>query len=759
MFLRAILSLVFCICAWTVSAFEITNRWVIVVPGDASESEKFAASEIQDYIRKTTGMELKTAKEGSPAIIMRPGKFGPEEWLVKRETNGDLLITGGRPRGVLYGAYEFIEKGLGCRFLANDAEYVPKLEKLNLPDDFKLAGNPVFTRRYIYVGSGDVWQYLQPFLSKLKQNGLPAGEKYGWSFKYGRPGACHTYYSYSKDFPKDKDEYFTLSADGKRLRAINGIGPGQVCLANPEVRRLFLEKLRSFIETDRKDLKPGEPSPVIYAVSKNDNSDDCVCKKCLELKEKFGGKQSGVMLDFTNCLADEIHKDYPEIKILTPAYTTTEEIPSGIKPSKNIVIEIAQLDSEFSTKVRRDVLRPLGHPNNEKALGKFSEWGALSKDISVWDYWILYKECNASPYTNVSAIPANLQKYEALGIRNYFVESEISLYTMPNFIDLRHYLGAKLLVDPSLNEREIIDDFMKYFYGPAAKPMTAYLDYLERRMKEEDRPLGSIAPSARKYLDRQFFLDAEKFFSEAEKAAGNDPVLLSRIGQERIPVDVCLLHFGKRLNIAFDREAVTKRLCANYDHFIERYVHPSNRSAWKKEIGEKIATWNNRLPLPPQFERKKAYDFTATSFKYSLVQQNVDDPEAAGGKALMLSDLKKIGKELDPNFHKKPLEFALYDNLGKKTIFRSAVNREKQATDEKYHWYRVGKTKLTPSTRFVIHWTWWILQSIGDAVFDPLEPNAQYEIWASVKLTGPSYSPGSTKQDAVYLDRVIFVAD
>ncbi len=757
MFYRIFLSLALWMCVWTVSAFEVTNRWVIVVPGDASEAEKYAASEIRDYIRKTTGMDLKITGEGSPAIIVRPGKFGPEEWLVKRETNGDLLITGGRPRGVLYGAYEFIEKGLGCRFLADDAEYVPKLEKLNLPDDFKLAGNPVFMRRYIYVGSGDVWQYLQPFMSKLKQNGLPAGEKYGWSFKYGRPWACHTYYAYSKDFPKDKDEYFTLSAEGKRLRAIDGAGPGQVCLSHPEVRGSSGKT--AFFHRDRpQKLKPGEAVPMIYAVPKT-TTGRLRLRKVLAVKKKFGGKQSGLMLDFTNYLADEIQKDYPGIRILTPAYTTTEELPDGIKPSENVIIEIAQLDSEFSTKVLRDVLRSLENPNNEKALARFKEWNSVSKELAIWDYWILYKECNASPYTNVSAISSNLRTYEKMGIRNFFVESEIALYTMPNFIDLRHYLGAKLMVDPRLNEREIIDDFMKHFYGPAAKPMTAYLDYLERRMKEEDRPLGSIAPSARKYLDRQFFLDAEKFFSEAEKAAGNDPVLLSRIGQERIPVDVCLLHFGKRLNIAFDREAVTKRLYTNYDHFIERYVMPSKRSAWKKEIGEKIATWNSRLPLPPQFDRKKAYDFTSTSFKYSLVQQRVDDPEAAGGSALMLSDLKKIGKELDPNFHKKPLEFAVYDNLGKKTILRSGVNREKQATDEKYHWYLVGKTKLTPSTRFVVHWTWWILQSIGDTVFDPLEPNAQYEIWASVKLTGPSYAPGSAKQDAVYLDRVIFVAD
>lgn len=759
MFLRAILSLVFCICAWTVSAFEITNRWVIVVPGDASESEKFAASEIQDYIRKATGMELKIAKEGSPAILVRPGKFEPEEWLVKREKNGDILITGGRPRGVLYGAYEFIEKGLGCRFLAADAESVPKLEKLNLPDDFKLAGNPVFTRRYIYVGNGDVWQYLQPFMSKLKQNGLPAGEQYGFSFKYGTPGACHTYYAYSKDFSKDKEEYFTLSSDGKRLRAISGIGPGQVCLAHPEVRRLFLENLRSFIALDRKNLKPGEPAPMIYAVSKNDNSDDCVCGNCLALKQKFGGKQSGVMLDFTNWLANEIQKDYPGIKLLTPAYTTTEDIPTGIKPSKNVVIEIAQLDSEFTTNVKRDVLRPLDHPNNAKALAKFSEWGALTNDISVWDYWVLYRDHHVSPYTNVSSIPVNLRTYEKLGIRNYFVESEIEPYAMPNFIDLRHYLGAKLMVDPSLNEKEIIDDFMNHFYGPAAKPMKAYLDYLEGRMKEENRPLGSIAPSARKYLDRQFLLDAKKFFSAAEKAAGNDPVLLKRIGQERIPVDVCLLNFGKRLNLQFDRESVLKRLRANYDNYVEKYVLPAKRDAWKKEIGGKIDTWSSKLPLPPQFEQKKAYDFTANSFTFSPVQQKVDDPEAAGGSALMLSDLKKLGKETPADFHKKPLEFFVYDNGAKKTIFRSVVDKDKQASDEKYHWYRVGKTKLSPSTRFVIHPSWWISQNIGNSVFDPLEPELQYEIWASVKLTGPSYAPGSGKPDAIYLDRVIYVAD
>ena len=34
-------------------------------------------------------------------------------------------------------------------------------------------------------------------------------------------------------------------------------------------------------------------------------------------------------------------------------------------------------------------------------------------------------------------------------------------------------------------------------------------------------------------------------------------------------------------------------------------------------------------------------------------------------------------------------------------------------------------------------------------------PDAKYNIYISVKLTGPDYVPGSKKENAMYVDRVI----
>ena len=69
----------------------------------------------------------------------------------------------------------------------------------------------------------------------------------------------------------------------------------------------------------------------------------------------------------------------------------------------------------------------------------------------------------------------------------------------------------------------------------------------------------------------------------------------------------------------------------------------------------------------------------------------------------------------------------------------------------------MGKTKLTARTQLIFHPTWFLSQRCGNAVYDPMEPNAEYELYASVKVTGPAYVNGSKKDNAVYLDRVVFL--
>ena len=205
--------------------FEIDSSWQIVCPSGAVPTERKAAEETAAYIKKVSGLDLKivpAAAAGKPAVIIRKDpKMAEEAWDVRRIPEG-LLISGGVPNGILYGAYEFIEKGLGCRFLAFDAEYVPSVKKIILPDDFQLAGKPFFIGRCIYRGNrikSPVAYYVRLKLNNAHFSGPEWGE-------YDRTvdhQSSHTYYLYASKFPKEKTEWLSLSADGTRLRPVSGM--------------------------------------------------------------------------------------------------------------------------------------------------------------------------------------------------------------------------------------------------------------------------------------------------------------------------------------------------------------------------------------------------------------------------------------------------------------------------------------------------------------------------------------------------------
>ena len=75
------------------------------------------------------------------------------------------------------------------------------------------------------------------------------------------------------------------------------------------------------------------------------------------------------------------------------------------------------------------------------------------------------------------------------------------------------------------------------------------------------------------------------------------------------------------------------------------------------------------------------------------------------------------------------------------------------------HWYCLGKARLVSDSQIWFHWSWRIGFKCLSSVYSELEPDAQYTIWVSAKLQGPSYSPGSKKEDAVAVDRIIVIRE
>ena len=79
--------------------------------------------------------------------------------------------------------------------------------------------------------------------------------------------------------------------------------------------------------------------------------------------------------------------------------------------------------------------------------------------------------------------------------------------------------------------------------------------------------------------------------------------------------------------------------------------------------------------------------------------------------------------------------------------------------DEKFHWYKLGNCEFLPGRVSLLMW-WWHMQGDLSKVFTPPDGNNdinKYTVYVSLKFTGPSYIPGSKKQDGVFIDQIILV--
>lgn len=75
--------------------------------------------------------------------------------------------------------------------------------------------------------------------------------------------------------------------------------------------------------------------------------------------------------------------------------------------------------------------------------------------------------------------------------------------------------------------------------------------------------------------------------------------------------------------------------------------------------------------------------------------------------------------------------------------------------DEKFHWYRLWDYEFLPGRTSLLMW-WWQMQANLSKVYKADAGN-KYTVYVSLKFTGPSYVPGSEKQDGIFIDQVILV--
>lgn len=598
------------------------TEYAIIRNTSATAAEVFATQELSAFLEKVTGAKFVIISERTQPLPQKAiyvgqtdlaarhvdfSKLGQEDWIIKT-ADQNLILAGGRPRGTLYAVYEFLEQKLGCHWLDEFTEVVPSRPELKLAT-MNIKGRPAFWDRAIFTSSDNLIdeERMSLFNARNKDTGATSAQ-YGFGNRVGSPSHCHTFYLYSKDWPTNHPEYLAMNANGERLPSTSGLGPGQICLTHPEVRKLMLEKLRRYIATDRETAaKAGYPPPRIYVIASNDNPIICQCPECKAIVEREGANV-GATIDLANFLADGVKDEFPDVLVQTFAYLQTVVPPKTIRPRDNVIIQLAQLNVEWTGGAwpkneldeYPDFFRPMTNAINRKCSETLVNWSKITKHLSIWDYWVIYDFNGTNrfmtPYVNLVCIKSDLELFFNNHVEMIYAECEKPEDT--SFFALKHWLGLKLMQDPRQPDEPLVQTFMSGYYGPASAKMNAYLAYMEQRISHvpETDKLSGMLERDRPYLDLDFYITSTKLLDEAALLCNKNKAALLHVQREMIPVDSGLLgmweHLEKKLpagkTMPFDRDAVLKHYETARLAQIEAFYAKEKQADGKKRLAKQL---------------------------------------------------------------------------------------------------------------------------------------------------------------------------
>lgn len=581
-FFAVVVLLILCHTGWASSSFDLSNlsSWTIVTPGDAIPSEQYAASELQSLLEQTIGVKVPmAAAPPHPAFNLFVG-FSPavsenfpgykiddlgEEGLRIIVRPENIVIAGGRPRGTLYGVYEFAERYLGVRFLTQDHTYIPKKSRWKIPCE-EWSYVPSFTFRWIYYKENFDFP---AFAAKLRINTTTNDEKLGGVTRQNLISHSFGHLMPVEKYGKDHPEYFAL-VDGERKLEMGGGGP-ELCVTNPDVIEIVAQNVI-------KDLDQ-YPTLQNYSVSQNDNDAYCRCEKCEAINQREGTPM-GSNLAFVNAVAERVEKKYPNVKIGTLAYWYTRKAPKTIKPRTNVQIQLCSI--ECST------LQPLDDPQcvkNQSFVQDMKDWSAICKDIWIWNYNTNFRYYDL-PFPNLRVIGPNIRYFLRNNVKGVFMQANGN-GSSGEMCELRNYVLSRCLWNPSLDSWKLAQEFCELHYGKAGKTLFRYLDFLHDNAEKagyeptcfpEPFELGLTAKSSDKIYN---------YFQKA-LAQADDETVRNRVEKASICADRAILETAGQYDVK--NGVLRMTYPEKYGDVIQRYKdltkkHGQTRAEEWEEIG------------------------------------------------------------------------------------------------------------------------------------------------------------------------------
>jgi hypothetical protein len=496
------------------------SSYVILISDASSESERWAAVELQKALAEISGVALPIATPEDagdrPAIILGwngrsaelVGGTKPtddDESFFYKSFEGDIVILGGSQRGTMYGVMSFLENEFGVRFYTPAVTVMPKHEAFT----FRLLSHsekPGIRVRnvFYYEAFHPIWAARNRSNGAMGTRVQPGGVEGYWS--------VHTFYPLlpPEEFFATKPEWYSL-IDGKRSH-----DRAQLCLTNPEVLDKLTERLKERMREN--------PDNLIYCVSQNDWHGACECDNCQAIATAEES-EAGPVVWFVNQVAERVKDEFPDKYIGTLAYQYTRKPPKTIKPLDNVVIRFCSIECCFA----HDFLTC---PQNVSFVEDMKGWARIAKNVYIWDYVVNFSNY-VMPFPNFAVLQSNIQTlrdHNAIGI----MEQAAYQSRGGDFSELKAYLISKLLWNPEAEVEPIIDDFMYGFYGRSGQYIRDYFD-LAQSLVSEDTHFDIWIPATNELFNENFVKEAGKIFDQAERVADN-PEVLARVELTRLPL-------------------------------------------------------------------------------------------------------------------------------------------------------------------------------------------------------------------------------
>ncbi len=460
------------------------SNYVIVLPEKPDKNLNFAATEITNFVKESSSVELRTVSESNVSGSMKYISLGDTEQSEKaavstdesygetgnliKTVDGNIYVAANTTYGVLFAAYDLLNYLIGLKIYAED-EFA--CEKLDVIPVYKFNERfvPLIDSRHVSYRSVET-----NYMYRVRMGLHSIGEEWiSW---------CHT--TISVYLPVDK--YAAKHPDWYNAMQ------NQICYSNEEMRTEFVKQMKERIEK--------MPNSTYLMIGQEDNMDYCTCEACMTYINSHGGIDGGgfaaLQIEFTNKCAEEVDawlaQAHPErkIKYVCFAYQTSEAAPvrydestqkylpnsEDIRVYKNTYVLFCPIYADFSLPMQdKGEVNNATYNNMVKWNNMLSACGA-PKNLMIYTYCIACKALMI-PFPNFGMSADHYKTFKDLGVQ-YVYDQNISVTALPSFEALKIYTQSQQMKYENVDYNAMAKDFIDHYYGEARVPMNKFFNSL-----------------------------------------------------------------------------------------------------------------------------------------------------------------------------------------------------------------------------------------------------------------------------------------